>query len=202
MHPSRPTPIPLPDTFAAALRFLRKRARLTQEELGRSVGYSREQIARLENGSRLPDLAVIAALFVPALLLGRERALVEQFLALAGQTRRDVKVTITHTKETHVQLVEEIEVAARPLFSPPAPLWPLLGRQAEIEALLALLQSARLVTIWSGRPAGWSINGTPSRSRRVRLYRCFTSRFTRPIDSPRAKRRSASLNCRLKPRTT
>lgn len=147
MHPIRPTPTPLPDTFAAALRFLRKRARLTQEELGRSVGYSREQIARLENGSRLPDLAVIAALFVPALLLERERALVEQFLALAGQTRRDVKVTIIHTKETHVQLVEEIEVAARPLFSPPAPLWPLLGRQAEIEALLALLQSARLVTI-------------------------------------------------------
>ena len=57
----------LPDTFSAALRLLRKRARLTQDELGRAVGYSREQIARLENGSRLPDLAVIAALFVPVL---------------------------------------------------------------------------------------------------------------------------------------
>lgn len=147
-HPSLPSTAPLPDTFAAALRFLRKRARLTQEELGRSVGYSREQIARLENGSRLPDLAVIAALFVPALLLERERALVEQFLALAGQTRRDVKVTITHTKETRVRLVEEIDnTAVPPLFSPPAPLWPLLGRRAEVEALLDLLQSARLVTI-------------------------------------------------------
>ena len=78
----------LPDTFGAALRFLRKRARLTQDELGREVGYSREQIARLENGSRLPDLAVIAALFVPALLMARERPLVEQFLALAGKTRQ------------------------------------------------------------------------------------------------------------------
>ena len=56
-----------PKSFSEALRYLRKRAHLTQDELGRSVGYSREQIARLENGSRLPDLAVVAALFVPAL---------------------------------------------------------------------------------------------------------------------------------------
>lgn len=144
---SSPPTIALPDTFNAALRFLRKRARLTQEELARAVGYSREQIARLENGSRLPDLAVIAALFVPALLLERERALVEQFLALAGQTRREVRVTITHTQETRVQLVEEVVAAAPPLFSPPAPLWPLLGRRTEVEGLLDLLQSARLVTI-------------------------------------------------------
>lgn len=146
-HSSPPSTLDLPNTFATALRFLRKRARLTQEELGRSVGYSREQIARLENGSRLPDLAVIAALFVPALLLERERALVEQFLALAGQTRREVQVSITHTQETRVQVVEEIEVVARPFFSPPAPLWPLLGRQWEMAALLDLLPSARLITI-------------------------------------------------------
>ncbi|MBK7896007.1 MAG: helix-turn-helix transcriptional regulator [Anaerolineaceae bacterium] len=44
----------LPDSFGPALRFLRKRARLTQDELGRAVAGSREQIARLENGSRLP----------------------------------------------------------------------------------------------------------------------------------------------------
>ncbi|MCB0231967.1 MAG: helix-turn-helix transcriptional regulator, partial [Anaerolineae bacterium] len=49
----------LPDDFGDALRLLRKRARLTQDEMGRAAGYSREQIARLENGSRLPDLAVV-----------------------------------------------------------------------------------------------------------------------------------------------
>ena len=76
----------LPDTFPEALRLMRKRARLTQDEMGRAVGYSREQIARLESGSRLPDLAVIAALFVPALFQRQETALVEQFLALAGRT--------------------------------------------------------------------------------------------------------------------
>ena len=89
------TSLSLPDTFTDSLRLLRKRARLTQDELGREVGYSREQIARLENGSRLPDLAVIAALFVPALFEQQEMHLVEQFLALAGRTRTDQQVTIT-----------------------------------------------------------------------------------------------------------
>lgn len=137
----------LPDSFAPSLRYLRKRARLTQEELGRAVGYSREQIARLENGSRLPDLAVIAALFVPALLLERERALAERFLALAGQTRA-VQVTITRTRETRVELIQEVlDAPDRGQFAPPAPLLPLLGRQTEVGELLARLRDARLVTI-------------------------------------------------------
>ena len=137
----------LPDSFAPSLRYLRKRARLTQEELGRAVGYSREQIARLENGSRLPDLAVIAALFVPALRLERERALAERFLALAGQTRA-VQVTITRTRETRVELIQEVlDAPGRGQFAPPAPLLPLLGRQTEVGELLARLRDARLVTI-------------------------------------------------------
>lgn len=99
------TTLSLPSTFRDALRFLRKRSLLTQAELGRAVGYSREQIARLENGSRLPDLAVIAALFIPALRLAHDGPLVEQFLTLAGRTRADrfsaeQHVTITHTRQT------------------------------------------------------------------------------------------------------
>lgn len=138
----------LPDTFGEALRFLRKRARLTQDELGRAVGYSREQIARLENGSRLPDLAVIAALFVPALLLERDRQLVEQFLTLAGQTRADQQVTVTHTRQTRLQLVSETVVTpAAPSHTPPVPLLPLIGRATEVADLLALLQTARLITL-------------------------------------------------------
>ena len=137
----------LPGTFSDALRFLRKRARLTQEELGRAVGYSREQIARLESGSRLPDLAVVAALFVPALLLEREQALVAQFLALAGETRRELQITVTHKKETRIQVVQEAQAAPSPQLRPPAPLLPLLGRQTELEGLLRRLQTARLLTI-------------------------------------------------------
>lgn len=137
----------LPDSFGDALRFLRKRARLTQEELGRAVGYSREQIARLEKGSRLPDLAVIAALFVPALLLERERPLVERFLALAGQTRSEVQVTVTHKKETRIRVVRETETGQPPRYRLPAPLLPLVGRSTEVDELGSLLRSARLVTL-------------------------------------------------------
>ncbi len=140
-------PTTLPDSFGPSLRYLRKRARLTQDELGRAVGYSREQIARLENGSRLPDLAVIAALFVPALRLERERALAERFLALAGQTRA-LRVTITRTQETRVELIQEmLDTPDRGQFAPPAPLLPLLGRRTEVDELLARLRDARLVTI-------------------------------------------------------
>lgn len=138
----------LPDDFGPALRYLRKRARLTQEELGRAVGYSREQIARLENGSRLPDLAVVAALFVPALRLERERALVERFLALAGETRREVQVTVTHQREMRVQVVQETQALPnRTRYMPPAAMLPLLGRESELSDLLARLESARLLTI-------------------------------------------------------
>lgn len=138
----------LPDTFPEALRLMRKRARLTQDEMGRAVGYSREQIARLESGSRMPDLAVIAALFVPALFQRQETALVEQFLALAGRTRSDQQITITRTRETRVQLTSETIVApAAPSHRPPVPLLPLIGRTGDVADLLALLDNARLLTI-------------------------------------------------------
>ena len=138
----------LPDDFGDALRLLRKRARLTQDEMGRAAGYSREQIARLENGSRLPDLAVVEALFVPILFQKQETALVEQFLALAGKTRADQRITITHKRETRVQLTNEtIIVPAAPPHRPPAPLLPLIGRADAVENLLALLQSNRLITV-------------------------------------------------------
>ncbi len=146
--PARPAAPLLPGTFGDALRFLRKRAQLTQDELGRSVGYSREQIARLENGSRLPDLAVVAALFIPALFLEREAPLVEQFLNLAGKTRTVQRITVTRTRQTRLELVSETVFAPDvPAHSPPTPLLPLIGREAEVCDLLAVLQTARLVTL-------------------------------------------------------
>ena len=53
--------------FGAYLRFLRRRARLTQRELAIAVNYSEGQICHLERGRRAPELATLAALFVPAL---------------------------------------------------------------------------------------------------------------------------------------
>src|SRR5215510_10593016 len=71
-------------TFGTFLRYLRRRARLTQRELGIAVGYSTPQISLLENGHRLPDLATVAALFVPALDVQHEPELVNRLLLFAA----------------------------------------------------------------------------------------------------------------------
>jgi hypothetical protein len=42
-------------TFGDLLRFLRRRAGLTQRELSIAVGYSEAQISRLEQNERVPD---------------------------------------------------------------------------------------------------------------------------------------------------
>jgi ATP/maltotriose-dependent transcriptional regulator MalT len=73
--------------FGTLLRTLRRRARLTQRELGISVGYSEAQICRLEQGKRLPDPAVVAALFLPSLGLSNEPEIAGRLhdLALAAR---------------------------------------------------------------------------------------------------------------------
>ncbi len=57
---------------------------LTQRELSIAVGYSHAQISRLELGQRVPDLATIAARFVPALDLGKEPGVADRLLELAS----------------------------------------------------------------------------------------------------------------------
>ena len=74
-------------TFGELLTHLRKRAHLTQAELARAVGYSREQIVRLEKNQRVPDRAVIAATFIPALDLDDAPEMAQRLLDLASQTR-------------------------------------------------------------------------------------------------------------------
>lgn len=75
--------------FGTLLRVLRRRAWLTQRELGIAVGYSEAQISRLEQRKRLPDPAVVAALFLPALRLGSEPELAARLHELAILARGD-----------------------------------------------------------------------------------------------------------------
>ena len=56
-------------TFGDLLKYLRRRAGLTQRELSIAVGYSDAQISRLESNERLPDLPTITARFLPVLIL-------------------------------------------------------------------------------------------------------------------------------------
>ena len=59
-------------TFGDLLRFLRRRAGITQLELSIAVGYSDAQISRLEQNLRPPDIPTIEARFVQALGLEDE----------------------------------------------------------------------------------------------------------------------------------
>jgi predicted ATPase/class 3 adenylate cyclase len=74
-------------SFGDLLRFLRRRARLTQRELSVAVGYNFAQISRLEAGQRLPDPTVIAAVFVAALDLEQEPAWATRLIQLAEDAR-------------------------------------------------------------------------------------------------------------------
>jgi predicted ATPase len=83
------SPVPLSSfaTFGELLRFLRRRAQLSQRDLSVAVGYSESQISRIENNQRPPDKASLLALFVPALQTEDEPALVARLLELAEAGR-------------------------------------------------------------------------------------------------------------------
>jgi predicted ATPase len=74
-------------TFGDLLKFLRRRAGLTQRDLSIAVGYSESQISRLEQNQRPPDEASLAARFVPALHLESEREWAARLLELAAASR-------------------------------------------------------------------------------------------------------------------
>jgi transcriptional regulator with XRE-family HTH domain len=75
------------DDFGQLLRYLRRKARLTQRQLGRAVGYSEAQISRLEQHHRAPNPTTVAALFVPALRLPGGSATGRRLVELAERAR-------------------------------------------------------------------------------------------------------------------
>ena len=99
------------DTFGAMLKFLRRRARLTQMELGIAVGYNEAHISRLENGQRLPDLASLAALFVPELDLQEQPEFAARLLDLAARARGKTTphIETAHTTTETFDIVGTIE---------------------------------------------------------------------------------------------
>lgn len=73
------------NTFGEVLRLLRKRAGMTQTELGDAVGYSTAQICRLESGARRPNPSDVQRLFVPMLQRTNEPTLVGQLVTLSDR---------------------------------------------------------------------------------------------------------------------
>ena len=142
------------ETFGDLLKYLRKRARLTQEELARAVGYSRAHFVRLEKNQRLPDLTTVVALFLPALEIGDQPELAQRLLELAALARNEAeRVTITHTVKHEISESlegEEVTRATRSrLRGVPIPPLPLLGRERELAAVCDRLldPDVRLLTL-------------------------------------------------------
>src|SRR3984957_18880856 len=75
------------ETFGELLRYLRRRAGLTQTELSIAVGYSDAQISRLEKNVRLPNLATVQARFLPVLRLKGEPGARDRLLEVAEQAQ-------------------------------------------------------------------------------------------------------------------
>jgi predicted ATPase/transcriptional regulator with XRE-family HTH domain len=132
-------------TFGAFLRYLRRRARLTQRELGIAVGYSTPQISLLENAHRLPDLATVAALFVPALDVQHEPQLVNRLLELAVIAQH----AGSHAEPDSGRRAASTRHAPRLPSRLPAPALPLIGRASEVAYLTDRLRdpSVRLLTL-------------------------------------------------------
>lgn len=97
-------------TFGDLLKYLRRRAQITQRELGIAVGYSEAHISRLENNHLPPDLAGLVALFVPVLRLQEEPETLARLVELAGKARGEKisQLNISLQRVTKHEIVQEI----------------------------------------------------------------------------------------------
>ena len=137
-------------TFGDLLKYLRRRAQLTQQELAIAVGYTEGHISRLEKNQRLPDLATVAALFIPALMLEEDSEAGAHLMQLAasahGEDLIGKSLTLSHTRETR-EVNEGKESIPSKL---PIQLTTFIGRQMEIRELTERLSGndrSRLVTL-------------------------------------------------------
>ncbi|HEU5099000.1 MAG TPA: helix-turn-helix domain-containing protein, partial [Roseiflexaceae bacterium] len=105
-------------TFGDLLRYLRRRARLSQRELAIEVGYSEAYISRLEANQRPPDISTLLALFVPALDLEDQPELAARLIELGTAARGERpprSVTVTHTsQQTSSAVLGEVEAIPLP----------------------------------------------------------------------------------------
>jgi transcriptional regulator with XRE-family HTH domain len=134
-------------TFGGLLRQLRRRSGMTQGALAALVGFSIAQVSRLEQNERLPNLALLAEKFIPALDLQAEPRLVQRLLELAAAARGErPPAAIQLTRAVKVTIDEQLVEAANVLPSAPTAL---IGRERTLRALSKRLMEApgRLVTL-------------------------------------------------------
>ena len=161
-------------TFGDLLKYLRRRAKLTQRELSIAVGYSEAQISRLEQNLRPPELASVMALFVPALYIDDEPEIATRLMQLAAHARGETlpeQGVISFSSSTKREVTESVEVEEDIQNNLPLSLTSFIGRKDETVSIKnALRNKTRLVTL-----AGWR-NGrtqlTPAASRQNPGFIC------------------------------
>src|SRR6185436_3104315 len=138
-------------TFGDLLKYLRRRARLTQRELCIAVGYSEAQISRLEQNQRPPDLVALTALFIPALYVEDEPEIVARLMELAAQARGEElphSGVITFSRSVQKEILENVRsVEDNVLNNLPFQLTSFVGRGHEIAEIKDRFDKAKLVTL-------------------------------------------------------
>ena len=117
-------------SFGDLLRVLRRRASLTQTELGDAVGCATQHINALELNMRVPDIEPLVALFIPALGLQTEHETAARLLSLAEIARAEQRVLIT---------IERSHPPAAPADCPQAVWEALPPAPARLARMLAML---------------------------------------------------------------
>jgi predicted ATPase/transcriptional regulator with XRE-family HTH domain len=137
--PSHYDPISTIEDFGSLLKYLRRRARITQKELSIALGYSESQISRLESNDRAPDKSAIKALFITPLGLEREPEIVTRLLALAEKHSEEAVKRLPSLLEAHDALFEQSLLSKKGNL--PKVLSSFVGREREIEQVCELLGS-------------------------------------------------------------
>ena len=165
-------------TFGDLLKYLRRRARLTQRELCIAVGYSEAQISSLEQNLRPPDLASLTALFIPALYLEDEPLIVTRLMELAAQARGEAlpqSGAITFSRSVRREIKENIRtVEDESINNLPLQLTSFVGREREtleIENLLGSENKNRLITLMGNGGCGKTRLALQVAAQIMRAYR-------------------------------
>ncbi|NJN82515.1 MAG: XRE family transcriptional regulator [Caldilineaceae bacterium] len=141
MMPSSPVHF---DSVGGMLRFLRRRARLSQRELSIAVGFSESHVSRIENNERPIDRTTLLALFVPVLHIQNEPALIDRLLVLCERNRTVLKApaqtgSLTAADSTTLAVSNRL----------PTQLTSFIGRREELDEICDLLRNGetRLITL-------------------------------------------------------
>lgn len=136
-------------TFGDLFKYLRKRARLTQQALGIEVGYSTTTINRYEHNQQLPDPQAITALFAKPLGLHNDAAALSRLLDLLQQELQSQIHEVLAPKLTDPDAALGSASSALAFNDLPIPPTEIIGRTHDIAHVMMHLQKhkGRLLTL-------------------------------------------------------